>query len=335
MKWLKWRFHPRVMLGIIVLLLIVGAQLYAFYNLKAVENSRHKFNEKMALYTSSQGMKYIMRNDDFDQRKHFIIAALVLLNLFTAIYIVLFFWVIRANQQLRQEEIAKSDMISTITHNARHFLSVINSRLDLLKLRRHPQEKEKMDRDINLMTINLQAINHLIENLNENEMLSNDRYEVHCRPVNLNHLLQDGVDSHAELAKDKGVHVNLRPLEEPVVVSADRPLLQQALLNVIHNAVKFTAFQTIVKINVRCDGERAFIDIHDQGSGIPAEKFEEIFQPYVRLNNSIRGTGLGLGNARRCMRLMGGDLVLTSSQPGQGSVFTLSCLLPKPSEDIA
>ncbi|HEX5831819.1 MAG TPA: GAF domain-containing protein [Gemmatimonadaceae bacterium] len=112
-----------------------------------------------------------------------------------------------------------------------------------------------------------------------------------------------------------------------IVARVDRDKLQQILVNLVGNAVKFT--EPGGRIMVVCDGadDRVLIAVHDTGSGIPLERQEVIFEPFVQLEQgltrTVEGTGLGLAISRDLARAMGGDLTV-ESEPGIGSVFTVS-----------
>ncbi len=327
---LFFRKYQRVIWGVVILMAVLVAQAYTLYNLKMVEINRHKLNEKIGLFTKNHGLKYILRHDDFEQRKQFMIYAYGALNLFTILFLGLYILVVRAHLRLEREEHAKSEMISAITHNARHYLSVIHTRLDLLRLRpglAHPDEKTR--RDLQLISLNLQSINHLVGNLNQNEALANKHHQVHLKPVDLWPALQDAIDNQDDMVTEKNLHLALPAHDGSLWIQADRQLLDQALMNLLHNAVKFTASDSVVTIRCACRGDKAFLEIEDQGPGIPAAMKERIFVAYVRLQPHIRGTGLGLGNARQCMLLMGGEVKLLDSPAGRGAVFELSCPLAK------
>jgi signal transduction histidine kinase len=103
--------------------------------------------------------------------------------------------------------------------------------------------------------------------------------------------------------------------------------VQQILLNVLSNAVKFT--ERGGHLQVRCSGagDRVRIQVRDTGVGIPAEKLESIFEPFVQigraLNSPTEGTGLGLPISRDLARGMSGDLTAESTL-GAGSTITLT-----------
>ena len=113
---------------------------------------------------------------------------------------------------------------------------------------------------------------------------------------------------------------------EKTKVRADRGKLEQVLLNLLSNAVKFTSSGTI-EISSFEHNDIAGLRVRDTGIGIPAEKLNSIFEPFVQVGRSLttphEGTGLGLAISRDLARAMGGDLTVTS-ELGKGTVFSIS-----------
>jgi signal transduction histidine kinase len=111
------------------------------------------------------------------------------------------------------------------------------------------------------------------------------------------------------------------------VVLADPDKLQQILLNLLTNAIKFTPSGGAISVSCGGDGERLRIDVRDTGVGIPSEQLERVFDPFVQLDTqpvdtTQRGVGLGLAISRDLARAMDGELTVESVQ-GEGSVFTV------------
>ena len=119
----------------------------------------------------------------------------------------------------------------------------------------------------------------------------------------------------------------------PEVVRADDKRLRQILINLLGNAIKFTA-QGTVTLRVRYAREMARIDVQDTGPGLSADEIERIFEPFTRggvggqSSTGAPGAGLGLTIARMLTALMGGELTVTSA-PGAGSVFQVKLFLPE------
>jgi signal transduction histidine kinase len=118
--------------------------------------------------------------------------------------------------------------------------------------------------------------------------------------------------------------------EAPCVVWADRDKLTQVLLNLLANAVKFTAPGGTIAVRVHAPADapdEARVEVVDTGVGIPADQLEAIFEPFVQLGAEgtprHEGTGLGLTISRDLARGMGGELIVRSA-PGDGSTFVLT-----------
>jgi len=111
-----------------------------------------------------------------------------------------------------------------------------------------------------------------------------------------------------------------------VRVCADREKLLQIFVNLMSNAVRFTGEGGRIDVSCSAHGNNVRIEVRDTGIGMPADKLEAIFEPFVQIDRGYpgqrQGTGLGLAISRELARSMGGDLSVTS-EVGKGSAFTL------------
>jgi signal transduction histidine kinase len=137
----------------------------------------------------------------------------------------------------------------------------------------------------------------------------------------------------APQVRAKGLALAVGECARDVAVRADPEKLRQVLVNLLSNAVKFTDRGGRVDLVCQAAGDRVRLVVRDTGIGIPGEKLEEIFEPFVQvradLTRTAEGTGLGLAISRDLARGMGGDLKAEST-PGEGSTFTLT--LPRATE---
>jgi PAS domain S-box-containing protein len=127
-------------------------------------------------------------------------------------------------------------------------------------------------------------------------------------------------------AVTKGVALHRVPCPTDLLVRVDRMKGEQVILNLLSNAVKFTPAGGRVTIGCEVEGKVARVTVADTGPGIPPEKHEAIFAPFVQLGRSLtsghEGTGLGLAISRDLARAMGGDVTVESAVGG-GAKFTL------------
>jgi signal transduction histidine kinase len=127
--------------------------------------------------------------------------------------------------------------------------------------------------------------------------------------------------------RSKGLGYTFGTCDPTVAVRADRDKLQQILLNLLTNAIKFT--KSGGQLTVKCSHEEAKVSISviDTGVGIPQDKLAMIFEPFVQIDSRLTrvqdGVGLGLAISRDLARGMGGELTAESTK-GVGSTFTLT-----------
>lgn len=124
----------------------------------------------------------------------------------------------------------------------------------------------------------------------------------------------------------KQLTFEMGPIDPALKVFADADKLIQIMLNLLTNATKFTPPGGRVAVSSAAEGDTVLVHVRDSGAGIPAEKFEAIFEPFTqlerKLSRTVEGTGLGLSISRALARAMKGDIGVESVR-GRGSTFTL------------
>jgi signal transduction histidine kinase len=134
----------------------------------------------------------------------------------------------------------------------------------------------------------------------------------------------------APQAREHGLALSTGDCPADLAASADPEKLRQIIVNLLSNAVKFTDRGGQIDVVCRSEGSLCITTVADTGIGIPPDKLESIFDPFVqvdgRLTRTKEGTGLGLAISRDLARGMGGDL-RAESTVGVGSTFTL--VLPR------
>jgi PAS domain S-box-containing protein len=235
-----------------------------------------------------------------------------------------------AGEALREAEEAnraKSDFLATMSHELRTPLNAISGYAELLSMgiRGPVNDAQKADLDrINRSQAHLLGI--------INDILKFAKLESGQLDMNI---VEFPIDSVLALAEDlvrpqleaKRIEYRYRPGDASVTVRADRDRLEQIVLNLLANAVKFTPEGGLITVGWNERGERVLVEVTDTGIGIAASQVERIFDPFVQVDASTtrksEGVGLGLAISRDLARQMGGDVTVTTRE-GQGSTFTLA-----------
>lgn len=140
-------------------------------------------------------------------------------------------------------------------------------------------------------------------------------------------LIADAKNVASLHAQARGCSLVVPAVDPLLEVHGNRESLMASLVNVLHNAFKFTHAGTDVSLSVRATGEQLYIDVEDHCGGLAAGSAEVMFLPFTQLGDDRSGIGLGLSIARRYVEADGGQLSVRSL-PGKGCVFTVQ--LPRP-----
>ncbi len=223
---------------------------------------------------------------------------------------------------------AKSEFLSNMSHELRTPLNGILGYAQILKRDKQCTNMQKQG-----LEVIERCGNHLLSLINElldMAKIEARRLELHPQPFLFKEFLSEVAQIIGIQAKQKELNFQFT-LEErlPTVVLGDEKRLCQILLNLLHNAVKFTPKGTIT-LSVFLDNQQICFEIKDTGIGIPKEYIEQIFVPFQRgpkSNQKIDGTGLGLPLSRKLIELMGGTIHV-QSVVGQGTAFGFALCLP-------
>lgn len=227
---------------------------------------------------------------------------------------------------------AKSEFLANVSHEIR---TPMNALLGVAELLAESELTSQQRQQVQIFREAGQTLQELINDLLDLSKIEAGRLELQAAPFFLRHALERLTTLQRANAEQKGLQLTLDIAPEvPDAVMGDRHRLEQALTNLIGNAVKFTS-QGGVQVRAEpvphsTTGEIR-LSVIDSGIGIAPSKLEAIFDPFTQAEGGISrhygGTGLGLSITRSLVQLMGGR-VEVHSVPGQGSTFTLTLPLP-------
>lgn len=278
------------------------------------------------LFSAPNAVQMVFRLDPFFAMRDNLLIAVGLI-FFLAILLGVATWMLqRTQRRLEAAEETKSQMISGLTHNAIKFITVIHGQITKNEMRLQAGQKpepEELKKDFRLAAQSIEALNRLIENLNDHERLQKGGVKLLAEQVALDRKIAEAAASLEQLARRRDIHFEVAMPAGDLTIESDAHIVQQALINVMENAVLYTRVQTKVKVRVETAPGAVTVLVEDQGQGILPADQKRIFTPFTRLRPEIKGTGIGLYNARQLVRLLGGDLGVKESRAGQGTVFFL------------
>jgi PAS domain S-box-containing protein len=227
--------------------------------------------------------------------------------------------IIRDVSQERALQEQKARFVSYASHELRTPLTNLKTRLYLLK--KQPQFLDKHHDVILEVTERMQR---LIEDLLAKSRFDRGEIELNRKVTALNELLRDVVDLQQHEAEKKAIAIILNMPDKPLTASVDDDRITQVFTNLISNAINYTGENGKIAVTLREDSDSmAEIIIADTGIGIAPELLDNIFNPFVRADNSaVKGTGLGLNITKQIVDLHGGSISV-KSEVNKGSAFTV------------
>jgi signal transduction histidine kinase len=246
-----------------------------------------------------------------------------------------------ANRRLEEYNRLKAEFVANMSHELRTPLTAIIGFAQLIQLKRGEQPLPDYCADaFERILRNGQHLLALINDVLDVSKIEAGRMKIHREHVNLAEVVQDAFAELQSLAARKGLDYRLSIPERLPLAYTDPLRVRQVLMNLLSNAFKFTA-RGFVEVELRPISEDRFrLVVRDTGIGIEPDSLGIIFERFRQADGSSTreagGAGLGLSIVRQIVKLLGGEIEVSSSV-GEGSTFsiTLPLTAPEPAGDVA
>lgn len=232
---------------------------------------------------------------------------------------------LQANK-IQELDRVKTRFFSNISHEFRTPLTLIQGPIESILLGKVKGQSE-VEQNLNVAKRNVNTLRHLIDEILEFNKMETGELTIETRAVELRNYLEDLSDSFQMLAAEHGVAWEL-------IVNFDHDLrldlpvnyIEKVINNLVSNAMKHTPPGSKVMLNIRFEDQLLNIAVTDQGSGIPEEELDKIFERFYQSSNGkhiAHSSGIGLAFVREIATALGGD-IRVKSEEGLGSTFTFS-----------
>jgi signal transduction histidine kinase len=225
----------------------------------------------------------------------------------------------------------KSEFLANMSHEIRTPINAILGYTDLMEAGVTGPLTEKQQANLERIRVSGSHLVALIDDLLDFARIETAKLSFDSRSAQAAEAVQMAMTVIAPQAAAKSITVSV-DCGQDVEFIGDPKRVEQILVNLLGNAVKFTPAGGNVGVKCATNGKRSLITVTDDGIGIPADRLEAIFEPFVQAESGYTrphgGSGLGLSISKRLAEMMGGDISVRSEQ-GAGATFTVSLPAPK------
>ncbi len=233
---------------------------------------------------------------------------------------------VKKNAELARLNQEKNRFLGMAAHDLRNPLHAVMTASEFLSEHASPVLGESERKLLDIIRSSSQFMAELVDDLLDVAKIEAGQLQLDLAAVDVVEVVQRNVAIHQILAAKKSIAIELHSEPLPTAI-IDTAKFEQALNNLIGNAVKFSPPGSTVEVSLVACGDRFRLSVHDQGPGIPPEEQPLLFQPFRRGRSEgtagEKSTGLGLTIAKRAVEGHGGQIWLESS-PGQGTTFFIS-----------
>ncbi|MBY6201411.1 HAMP domain-containing histidine kinase [Maritalea mobilis] len=230
------------------------------------------------------------------------------------------------NERTKAAYEVKSQFLSTVSHELRTPLTSLKASLDLVNKGALGEVPEHLKRAIGIAAKNGETLAVLIDDLLDLQKIEAGEMKFRFKPVNVNDLVTEAVETTADFAAKLGIQVTITPCAEDGRINGDRSRLIQVMNNLLSNALKFSEAGSTVNVRVETLGSRIRVSVEDTGVGIPEGAKERVFGKFTQVDSSdirkVGGTGLGLNIAKQIVERHDASIDYVS-ELGVGTTFFL------------
>jgi len=249
----------------------------------------------------------------------------------------------RVEEALREADRRKDEFLATLAHELRNPLAPIRSGLSALAV---TSDAATIDATRAMMERQVEQLVRLVDDLMDASRITRGRIELHRQRVEIAAIVHGAIETSQPLVEAGGYVLEVDVPSDPLVVDGDPVRLMQVVVNLLHNAVKYTEPGGRIRLAARREGARVALSVADSGTGIAPDALAKVFDLFAQADVGYArrrgGLGIGLTLARTLVERHDGTIEAHSEGPGRGSEFVVHLPLaegavaaePTPARDV-
>jgi signal transduction histidine kinase len=219
----------------------------------------------------------------------------------------------------------KSAFLATMSHELRTPLNSIIGFSGILLKEKHGPLTGEQKKQLSIVQNSARHLLSLINDILDISKIESGQLQLNKHIFDLKDVINNAVETTRPFAEKKNLKIIVSVDKNIKKIKSDALRVEQILLNLLNNAIKFTESGSVSIISV-IEGNYIKIKVIDTGTGIESEKIESLFKPFVQIDTGLtrqnEGTGLGLSICKRLTEMLNGKIEV-ESEPGKGSTFTV------------
>jgi PAS domain S-box-containing protein len=230
----------------------------------------------------------------------------------------------RTEEQLREADRRKDEFLGMLAHELRNPVAAIMNASEVLARTEGDDNVQKLSGIVRRQTT---ALSRMVDDLLDVSRVTLGKIKILKEPLTLQDVVARAADSVREIAQRQGLAFEIETSRVPLDVVGDATRLEQVLMNLLNNALKFTPAGGRVSLITQREGDRAIVRVSDTGIGMSHSLIPTVFDLFVQgdtsLDRSKSGLGIGLALVKKLVELHGGEVQAASAGPGKGSEFVV------------
>ncbi|MGI8600199.1 MAG: sensor histidine kinase [Chitinophagaceae bacterium] len=316
------KFRRATVIFWFLLLYIIAALLWWLLSLEQQNRTIHQIQRQQVIstQTSSNNQQAALLKINESQRRNsvkFITEGItfLLLILFGAVYI---YRLVRREFLVQQQQ---QNFVMAVTHELKTPISV--ARLNLETMQKHKLDEEKNNKLLQMTLQETLRLDTLINNILISSQLDVEDYKMLKEELDLSYLLNNSVKQFHQRYSQRKIDLEIEP---EIEIYGDPLLINLLISNLLENAQKYSPSNKTITCRLFQKNKKIYLQIIDEGMGIPASEKANIFQKFYRIGNEqtrySKGTGLGLFISKKIALSHGAEITVTDNDP-QGTIFTV------------